>query len=174
MHFRQFLLNESTAYLNQKVGDILNALQDLNQDADQMGTRFLVKNTEKIVNQMRSVLHQSWPQSKQNDIKLLQKCAIALMKAIDEKEDLKNVLQKCAQNLQSFGSNTPINQMASPVDQELPKIDVKDNKGVAEPQQQPPRSNNQKSEKNAQPKPLPQSQPQAKQLTSMQSPLANI
>lgn len=177
MNFKQFLLNENTAYLNQKVGDILNALQDLNQDADQMGTRFLVKNTEKIVNQMRNVLHQSWPPSRQKDIKLLQKCAISLMKSMEEKEDLKEILKKCTQNLQTFGSNTPINQIASPQNQEIPKSDVKDNSGVGEPQQTPDQLQNKKIQNTQQdqsPQLLKQSQPQNQQPTSMQSPLANL
>lgn len=134
MNFKQFLLNENVAFFNQRVGDILNALQDLNQDGKQMGTRFLMSNAEKIVNQMRSLLHQNWPQTKQKDIKTIQKCAIALMKGIDEKSDLPQIISKCVQNLQTIGTETPVNQMASPVGQEVPKEAPKNSgKGVSEP-----------------------------------------
>jgi hypothetical protein len=134
MNFKQFLLNENVAFFNQRVGDILNALQDLNQDSKQMGTRFLISNSEKIVNQMRSLLHQNWSKTKQKDIKTIQKCAIALMKGIEEKSDLQQIINKCVQNLQTIGTETPVNQIASPTGQEVPKEIPKNvGKGVSEP-----------------------------------------
>jgi len=137
MKFKEFLLNESTVVLNQKMGDILNALQELSQDAKQIGTRSLIKNSELIVNKMRGLLHQTWPQSKQKDVKLIQKCAVALMKAIDEKSDLEEIINKCIANLQNIGSSTPINNLASPENADLPKEDPKD-KNAPMGQQQPP------------------------------------
>lgn len=123
MKFKEFLLNENKIVLNQKVGDILNALQELSQDAKQIGTRSLVKNSEIIVSKMRAILHQTWPQSSQKEIKLIQKCAISLMKAIDEKSDLEEIINKCMQNLQNIGSSTPINNLATPENIDVPKKD---------------------------------------------------
>jgi hypothetical protein len=146
MKFKEFLLNESTVVLNQKMGDILNALQELSQDSKQIGTRSLIKNSELIVNKMRGLLHQTWPQSKQKDIKLIQKCAIALMKAIDEKSDLEEVINKVIANLQNVGSSTPINNLGTPEGIDIPQKDPKDasntslNQSPPMSQQSPPMS----------------------------------
>ena len=44
--FKGFILNEGRAYLGIRIGDILNAIQDLEQNAKGMGTRQMVKNAE--------------------------------------------------------------------------------------------------------------------------------
>ena len=39
MKFREFILNESHAYLGQRIGDILNALHDLGEELHRAGRR---------------------------------------------------------------------------------------------------------------------------------------
>ena len=65
MRFKEFLLNESRAYLAQKIGDILSALQELKNDAPNMGARDLTQYAMRIVMLIRRVLHSSWPKDEQ-------------------------------------------------------------------------------------------------------------
>lgn len=60
MRFKQFLLNENKAYLGQKVGDILTAVKEINDDSKTMGSRDLVRFSERVVNQIRRILHSNW------------------------------------------------------------------------------------------------------------------
>ena len=71
--FKSFLLNEASVYLAQKVGDILSALQELREDAPNMGTRDLTQYAMRIVVLIRRVLHSSWPKDEQPNLLILQK-----------------------------------------------------------------------------------------------------
>lgn len=102
MEFKNFILNENKAYFGQRVGDILNALQDLNDSAENMGARHLVSNAETIVNQMRRIIHTHWSQSEESNLIILQKCGVAIMKAIEEKDDLIPVLKACQQHVEEI------------------------------------------------------------------------
>ena len=114
MRFKDFLLNENKAYFTQKVSDVLSALQDLNDSVDSMGARHLVSNAETIVNQMRRIIHTHWPQSEEPNLKMLQKCAVAIKKAIEEKDDLAPVLKACQQNIEQMSnSGSPTNKIAT-------------------------------------------------------------
>ena len=116
MNFKEFVINENKAYLGQKIGDILNALQDLQDSADGMGTRNLVKNSENIVNQIRRILHSKWGEKEEYSLKKLQKCGVAIMKAIDQKSDLREVIKSCMEELQNLlgDIDMPVNRLASP------------------------------------------------------------
>ena len=115
MKFREFLLNETEDYFVQRVSNILNALQDLNDAAGDMGARHLVSNAQTIVNQIRRIIHTHWPQSERPSLETLQKCAVAIMKAIDEKDDLKGVLKACQSHIEALAGrqNKPANKIAS-------------------------------------------------------------
>ena len=102
MEFKNFILSENKAYFGQRIGDILNALQDLNDSAENMGARHLVSNSETIVNQMRRIIHTHWPQSEESNLIILQKCGVAIMKAIEEKDDLAPVLKACQQHIEEI------------------------------------------------------------------------
>lgn len=115
MRFKQFILNENKAYLGQKVGDILTATQELRDDARNMGSRDLTRFSERIVNQIRRILHSNWPREEAKHLKVLQKVGVALMKAIDEKEDLPSTISGVAGALEKLVAKfgTPINSLAS-------------------------------------------------------------
>lgn len=115
MNFKKFLLTEVDQYFSQRVSDILSALQDLNDSAGDMGTRHLVSNAQTIVNQIRRIVHTHWPQSQSHGLKTLQKCGVAVMKAIEEKDDLPAVLKACQAHLESLTSrqDKPSNSLAS-------------------------------------------------------------
>lgn len=111
--FKQFLLKESNQYLNEKIGDILSALQDIADDSEHLGTRQLIQNAQSIVNQIRKILHSNWNKSQDNYLRILQNIGVAMMRAIDEKEDLRDVLKNCKKNVEALSAQIgmPINQL---------------------------------------------------------------
>ncbi len=115
MKFKEFILNENEAHLAQKIADILSALQDLNDSAPNMGIRHLISNSQTIVNQIRRIIHTHWPQSEENKLFTLQKCGVAIMKTIEEKENLIEILKACQQILEDLVSEdkSPINKLAT-------------------------------------------------------------
>jgi hypothetical protein len=130
LDFEGFLLNESRAYLGLRIGDILNAVQDLAENGKTMGTRQLVRNTEVVVNQIRKILHSNWGKEEDENLKQLQKIGVALAKAVDEKDDLEGTLQMVQAELENLSGEmgTPVNKLASPQEGEP----------EAEEQEQPP------------------------------------
>jgi hypothetical protein len=120
MQFRNFLLNEDHAYLGQRVGDILNALHDLTENGQHMGTRLLMLQAEGIVQQIRRILHTHWEKSEMKYLPILQKVGVAIMKSIDgknrEKTDLLEILQGAQSEIEKMSSDlgTPLNNLASP------------------------------------------------------------
>ena len=90
--FKDFLLNEQQAYLAQKVGNILSAVQDLKNDAKTMGSKNLNAFSNEIVVHIRNILHSSWPKEQEKHLKSLQKMAVSIMKCMDEKGDLSSVI----------------------------------------------------------------------------------
>lgn len=113
MKFREFLLTEQRAYLGQKVGDILTAAHELRNDSKHMGTRDLVRFSEKIVNQIRRILHSQWPREEKKFLLQLQKIAVALMKSIEEKEDLPQMVSSITGELEKLSQKlgVPIHKL---------------------------------------------------------------
>lgn len=111
MRFKDYLLAESDKHLDQRLADILSAIQDLNDSAENMGARHLVSNSEKIVNQIRRVIHTHWPEREEQRLKTLQKCGAAIMRAIEEKDDLESVLKDCQSNLEEISGNSAVNRV---------------------------------------------------------------
>jgi len=116
MSFKYFLLNENKVYLGQRVGDILNAVQDLEENGSSMGTRQMVKNAEGIVNQIRRILHTNWPKDQEENLKRLQKAGVAVARAIEEKDDLEGVITSVKGELEEVSGDlgVPIQQMGKP------------------------------------------------------------
>jgi hypothetical protein len=138
VEFKDFILDENRAYFGQRLGDILNALQDLSDNSKGLGTRQLVRNSEGIVNQIRRILHTHWPAREEHNLKRLQKVGVAIMKAIEEKDDLEGILQGASGEMQGMlgDLDQPLNKLASPEGEETPKDDQQDQMG--EPQGPPP------------------------------------
>ena len=105
MRFKDFLINEDRAYLGIKMGDILNAIHSLSEDMDGMGPRQLATNAEKIVNEIRRVLHTHWPEDERKYLQKLQKIGVAMMKAIEEKGDLKQIVNSAKSELEQTLKN---------------------------------------------------------------------
>jgi hypothetical protein len=115
MQFKQFLFTEQKEFLNNKISDILTGIHELLQAGKQMGARQMVKNSEEIVGRIRSVLHGNWPRSEHKYLKVLQKCGVALMKAIDEKGDLPEVFNSVRVELERLSGKlrTPVNKLGT-------------------------------------------------------------
>lgn len=133
MRFKEFLLNEQRAYLGQKVGDVLTAVQELRDDSKNMGSRDLVRFSQKIVNQLRRILHSNWPREEKKHLLAVQKVAVAIMKAIDEKDDLPTIISGAASSLEKLVGDlgVPIHRLATgdkKGEEEKPK-------GIAEPEE---------------------------------------
>lgn len=128
--FKTFLLNEQQAYLAQKVGNILSALQDLKNDAKNMGTRDLNSFANEIVVHMRNILHSSWPKEQEKHLLSVQKMAVALMRCMDEKGDLPEIIAQVADNMEKLVSDLgmPINKL---VPTEPSKDSTADSKGTS-------------------------------------------
>ena len=116
--FKEFLINENKVLLYQRVADILNALQDLSENYKGLGTRRATEAAKNIVNVIRSNILQNnkWPNSEINNLKIIQSCAVALMKSIEEnteENDLETSINKCIQILQKIisRSDVAINQI---------------------------------------------------------------
>lgn len=117
--FGQFLLAESKNYLGQKIGDILSALQSLHDDASHLGSAKLVKASHGIVNQIRIVIHDDWPDTEIDTLQSLQRVGVALAKAIEDDGDLPETLAAAVQELQQLSGDMgePINDFGSSEDQ---------------------------------------------------------
>ena len=71
--FKVFLLNEEKSYLGRKVAGVLTPMQELQDDMENMGARHLVRVAERLVNEIRKILHGHWEQQQQQYLKELQR-----------------------------------------------------------------------------------------------------
>lgn len=142
IQFKEFLLNENRVYLGQKIGDILSAVHDLQQDEPGMGERHYVRFAEKVVTAIRRVLHSPWPRTEQQYLKDLQKIGVALAKTIDEKGELKELMPNVKQELEQLSGKLgmPVNQMGVQQGAEPAQLpdDTPEGDTSEQPQQQPP------------------------------------
>lgn len=122
MEFKKFLLTEQKEYFADRVNNVLTAIHDLLAAKKQMGAKQMVKSTETIANQIRKILHTSWPRSEHKYLKVLQKCGVALMKAIDEKGDLPETFNNVRVELEKLSHKlrVPANKLGTDAD-EVPK-----------------------------------------------------
>ena len=159
--FKSYILNENKAFLAQRIGDVLNAIQELSSNAGGMGARELVKGSETIVNQIRRILHTSWPKTELPYLPPLQKVGVAIMKAIEEKDDLKQVLLSAASELQDAVSKTgePINTLGGqnpPNAEDKPMAPPqKESPAPKQPQQSAPQQQQPQQPQQPQPQPQP-------------------
>jgi hypothetical protein len=129
MGFKEFLLTEQNDYFSEKIGDVLTSVHELLNNSDQLGARQIVKHSEGIANQIRKILHTSWPRTLLKYLRRLQKCGVAIMKAIEEKGDLKEVIESVKGEIEKISEKlgTPIHHLTTP-----------DKKQKAEPEETTP------------------------------------
>ena len=57
MKFREFLLNEDSKYLSEKIGGILSILHATQEDKDGLGSRDIETYAQKVINQIKPILN---------------------------------------------------------------------------------------------------------------------
>lgn len=155
-------MNEEVVNLAHKVGDVLTSIHDLQQDMGGMGARHIAKAAEDIVGQIRIILHSQWSTSQTTHLKNLQKIGVALMKAIDEKGDLKELINGLAGQLEDISSKLgeKTNDLTAPP---LPGGDAINPQDMQitgqDPQQAPPQQPSMPDPNNPQTPPPMQPQP---------------
>lgn len=114
--FKNFLINESNSYLGHRVNDVLTALQDVQNDMKNLGTRHLSRLIENIVNEIRKILHSQWEVRQHKHLEQLQKVAVALMKTIEDKGDLRDIIPAAVQTLEGIAGKVgvKINDLQAP------------------------------------------------------------
>lgn len=116
MKFKNYLLNEEKSYLGKKVGDVLTAMQDAQEDLPNLGARQLIRLAGDIVNQIRKILNDSWSGKSIKHLLELQRAGVAIQKAIDEKGDLKEILPAATQLIQKISGDlgVKVNNLEAP------------------------------------------------------------
>jgi hypothetical protein len=115
MNFKDFLINENKEYLGQKVGDILSALQDLEENIDSLGLRYIASQAQSIVSQIRRVLHSDWDVSNRKFLQVIQKVGVAINRSVEGEGDVREVIPSAARELESLMQKmgVPLNKLAS-------------------------------------------------------------
>jgi len=141
--FKVFLFNEEKSYLGRKVAGVLTPMQELQDDMQNMGARHLIRTAEKLVNDIRKILHGHWEQQQQKHLKELQKIGVAIQKTIDEKGDLREIIPSATQSLQTLSGKlgVKVNNLQGPEMQAGEPVSQDDfeetGDGPAQPQQPP-------------------------------------
>lgn len=119
MSFKNFILNEEKSYLGHRVGDVLTAAQELQQDMENLGSRHLNRLADNVVNQIRKILHGHWGSKSEKHLQNLQRVAVAIKKTIEEKGDLKQILPTAVQELQNISGQlgVKVNDLQAPPEQ---------------------------------------------------------
>lgn len=114
--FKNFLLVENEQFLATQINDVLSALQDLQEEIENIGTRNLVKTSQVIANNIRNIIKSHWEIASDKPLISLQKCGVAILKAIQEKSDLKDIIPSLIEELQKTidEMGQPVNKIGSP------------------------------------------------------------
>ena len=114
--FKNFLLFENEQFLSDQMNDVLSALQDLQEEIENIGTRNLVRTSQVIANNIRNIVKSHWEISSEKPLISLQKCGVAILKAIQEKSDLKEIIPSVIEEIQKAIEQIgqPVNKIASP------------------------------------------------------------
>ena len=117
MNFKEFLLTENKSDLGEKLGYILNSIENLAQDIDKQGTKLNVF-AEDIVSRVKGILRSDWPSELKQYLIQIRNAITIVCKSLDgsNKMPLPDALKSFSEELkkiaQSLGS--PINDIASP------------------------------------------------------------
>jgi|688.fasta_scaffold29088_8 hypothetical protein len=163
--FSTFLLNEEKSYLGKKVGNVLSSLQNFQSDVDNLGSRQLSRLSEEIVNQIRLILHQHWNPKYNNQLKELQKIAVAIQKTIEDRGDLKQVIPAALSALSNLSGRlgVKVNNLNAPETQDSSNISPEEFQSTGE---QPDFSKKKPQQIQGQPQGQPQGNQPLDQMTS--------
>lgn len=100
MGFSEFLINEEKSHLGHRISDVLTGMHNLQNDMENMGSRHLARFTDQIVDEIRKIIHGTWDEKQKKNLRKLQRVAVALKKAIEDRDDLKEIIPSASQELQ--------------------------------------------------------------------------
>ena len=94
LDFRSYVLNENRAFLGKEIGNILTSLQEIQEEASKIGT--------------------NWSGDDIKFLKSMQKAGIALAKALEENDNLEQVISGAISEIESTlkSMNVPVNNLA--------------------------------------------------------------
>lgn len=153
--FKEFLLNENSIRLGKRVGDVLNSVHELQDDMDNISLRHLKRISENIVNQIRRILHSQWPTEQHKYLKRLQAIGVAIMKTLEEKGDIRQVLQQVSSELETLSKKLGV---------KINDIEPPDNSGEQAPMDLTAQQDKDMSKKPEMP---PNQQPQQPEMPGM-------
>jgi hypothetical protein len=111
--FKDFLINEQQNILSQKIGSVLSALQTLNDEISNLGTKDKNSYIDRISSDIRTILRSNWPKEESAYLTVLQKIAVAMKKTVNERGDIEellpNVIEELSDLLEKMGS--PVNTL---------------------------------------------------------------
>jgi len=115
-NFKEFILNESKQFFATQCGDILTAIQNLEEEADYIGTRNLVSYSQNIANNVRNLIHSHWSDDLSDKLKKLQSVGVAILKSIEESSELLETIKSARQSLEEIVKElgVPINNIGIP------------------------------------------------------------
>lgn len=114
--FKEFILNESKQFFATQCGDILNAIQNLEEEANYIGTRNLVRYSQNIANNIRNIIHSHWTDDLSDHLKQLQAIGVAILKSIEESSELFEAIKSSRAALEDLVKKLgmPINNVGIP------------------------------------------------------------
>jgi len=121
--FKQFMLNESKQFFASQCGDILNAIQNLEEESEYIGTRNLVRYSQNIANNIRNLIHSHWTDDLVVHLEELQKVGVAILKGIEESSNLLETIKSARSILEELVKKLgmPINDVGIPEKETTPK-----------------------------------------------------
>jgi len=122
-NFKEFILNESKQFFATQCGDILNAIQNLEEEADYIGTRNLVRYSQNIANNIRNLIHSHWSDDLSDNLKQLQIVGVAILKSIEESSELLETIKSARASLEELVKKlgVPINNVGVPEKESKPQ-----------------------------------------------------
>jgi len=122
-NFKEFFFLESKQFFATQCGDILNAIQNLEEESEYIGTRNLVKYSQNIANNIRNLIHSHWKEDLEDHLKTLQKTGVAILKAIEESSDLLEIIKSTRAVLEELVKKLgmPINDTGVPIKEQPSK-----------------------------------------------------
>ena len=114
--FKNYLILENEQFLAVQINNVLEDLQNLQDEIESIGTRNLVRTATIIANNIRNIIKSPWEISDKKALFSLQKCGVAVLKSIEEKSDLKELIPELVNEIQTALGylKEPVNKIASP------------------------------------------------------------
>jgi hypothetical protein len=153
LSLKDFLICENKVYLGQRISDVLSAIQDLEENKGGMGARQLVANSDRIVGQIRKILHGTWSKKEEKWLLQLQKIGVALAKAIEDNDQLEETLSASSQEIQDLMTKmkVPITNLGSDDIEDANKTSSSSRDSqLSDPQGKDPKQQNTQQQKNPQ------------------------